>query len=333
MTLRNVGFGGAGALAIGLFTPILTLPIVGNVNLFNNGSNWIAMILLALVALAGVLIVRQRFADVIWPGAAAAAILLFVFGRMQYGLSTMRESLSKELEGNPFAGIAQAAVGSIQFQWGWLVLAAGAGALIYTGVVGRKENGDGLTMIDGGEGRLAAALSALALVAAVAIDLIGRTTGLPASKPSLSASASDALVSNDMGTVSDAADGPTAQEAAYIRENLRLYDLDAKYFDSLMDGRVPGVRFKIQNNGDRTLNEVKVRVVFFDAAGKAIAEEEYAPVIVSEYNFGGDNKPLRPNYIWQEEPDKFFTAKNVPSEWAAGKVTAAITDIEFGPEE
>jgi hypothetical protein len=127
--------------------------------------------------------------------------------------------------------------------------------------------------------------------------------------------------------------GPTNEEAAYIRDHLRLYDIDAKYFDSMLDGRVPGVRFKIKNEGNRTLNEVAVRVVFYDANDKPIAEEEYHPVLVTELSFGDNNSPLRPNYIWQDEPGKFYTAKSVPSEWKAGKVTATITDIEFGPNE
>jgi hypothetical protein len=90
------------------------------------------------------------------------------------------------------------------------------------------------------------------------------------------------------------------------------------------------VDFKIQNNGDRTLNKVTVRVIFFDAAGTPISEEEYHPVVVSAYSIG-DNTPLRPHYIWQQESDKFYEAKNVPSEWAEGKATATITEIEFGP--
>ena len=89
--------------------------------------------------------------------------------------------------------------------------------------------------------------------------------------------------------------------------------------------------FKIKNNGNRTLNGVTVRVVFYDSAGKPISEEEYNPVIVSSYNFGDDNKPLRPNYIWQDEADKFYAAKSVPSEWEVGKASATITDIDFAP--
>lgn len=130
----------------------------------------------------------------------------------------------------------------------------------------------------------------------------------------------------------DSGDSRTAEEASYIRDHLKVYSLDARYFDSLLDGRVPGVDFKIKNDGNRTLNEVKVKVVFYDDQDKPIGEEEYYPVLVTSSGIG-DNTPLRPNYIWQQESGQFYSAKSVPSEWKTGKVSASITDIEFAPKE
>ena len=68
---------------------------------------------------------------------------------------------------------------------------------------------------------------------------------------------------------------------------------------------------------------------FKDAKGNVIAEETYYPVLVSEFSFGRDNKPLKPNYIWQLERGKFYRADSVPDEWKEGAVSAKITDIEF----
>ena len=92
---------------------------------------------------------------------------------------------------------------------------------------------------------------------------------------------------------------------------------------------MPGVEFKLKNKGDRTLRKVEVTVYFKDHSGAIIAEEDYNPVLVTKYSFGGDNKPLKPNYIWQLERGKFLQAKSVPSEWAKGKAEARITDIDF----
>jgi hypothetical protein len=116
---------------------------------------------------------------------------------------------------------------------------------------------------------------------------------------------------------------------AYISQHMELYDVTAKYMDSLLDGKIPGVLFKIRNNGDKSLTRVEVTVYFKDASGNILAEEDFLPVLVSEYSFSGDNKPLKAGYVWQMESRKFYSAKSVPSEWHEGSINAAITDIEF----
>jgi hypothetical protein len=221
-----------------------------------------------------------------------------------------------------------------------LVVGAGAGLLVYVGFAGRRaeeaplphdadeasarpDKADNIT-------RAAVGLSLILTLAAPAWDLLRRSPSEPAP---IATEGSAANATADLTSALDSADRPTGEEVAYIRQHLRVYDLGARYFDSVLDGRVPGVRFKIKNNGNRTLNRVTVRVVFLDAQGNPIAEEEYNPVLVSQYSIGEDNSPLRPNYIWQQASDRFLTASNVPTEWHAGSARATITDIEFGPNE
>lgn len=117
------------------------------------------------------------------------------------------------------------------------------------------------------------------------------------------------------------------EKQAYIG-NVELYDLTAAYYKTYLSDRVPGVKFKIKNKGDRTLNEVEITVYFEDSKGNVIAEEDYHPVLVSKYSYS-NNKPLKPNYVWQQESGKFYQAKSVPSEWKEGAITAKVTDIEF----
>ena len=113
MNNKNLAFLGAAALAAGLFAPIVTMPIVGNINLFNNGTNLIGIDLLVVAAIAAVLAAKDRLHDVIWPGIAASGILLYEFGSLQIRLSHLRDSIAKDLQGNPFAGLAQGAVSAI----------------------------------------------------------------------------------------------------------------------------------------------------------------------------------------------------------------------------
>lgn len=120
----------------------------------------------------------------------------------------------------------------------------------------------------------------------------------------------------------------TKEKQAYLSK-VSLYDLKAKYYETYLEKNVPGVEFKIKNNGDRTLKEVQVTVYFKDAKGTIIAEKQYHPVLVTKYSYTGDNKPLKPNYIWQQERGKFYKADSVPTEWKEGAVSANITNIEF----
>jgi hypothetical protein len=330
LTNKGFAFAGAGALVVGLFTPIVTLPFLGTVNLFNNGTNMLGLALLALAAIAAGLALKDREQDVIWPGAAGALILVYCFVKLQIALSQMRGGMSKSLEGNPFAGLAQTAMSNVQLQWGWIVLALGVGLLLYAGVTSRKVVGSKLITIEDGTAKAIASVSILLLIATIGWDWFGRSHTAPVSATTTGNSVEPIVGSSAANAADDST--PSAEEAAYIRDNLRLYDLTAKYYDSMLDGRIPGVDFKIRNNGNRTLDRVKVRVVFQGSDGKPIAEEEYNPVWVVHGGYStDDSKPLRPNYIWQNEPDKFYSAKSVPSEWQEGKVTATVSDIEFSP--
>jgi len=118
------------------------------------------------------------------------------------------------------------------------------------------------------------------------------------------------------------------EKQAYVK-NVVLYDLKAKYHKTYLEERVPGVEFKLKNKGNKTLNEVEVTVYFKDATGTIIAEEDYHPVLVTKYSFSGNNKPLKPNYVWQMERGHFYKAESVPTEWKEGAVSAKITNIEF----
>lgn len=125
----------------------------------------------------------------------------------------------------------------------------------------------------------------------------------------------------------DAGPSISKEQSVYMRDKIKIYEINAGYQDSLLDGRVPGLTFKIKNEGDKTLDRVAVRAVFKDAEGNPIAEENYVPVIAGGYD---PDPPLRPGYIWQNEQGTFLTAKSVPSEWDGASVSLSVTDIDFG---
>lgn len=118
-------------------------------------------------------------------------------------------------------------------------------------------------------------------------------------------------------------------EEEYINNFLTVYDFQAKYFDSWLDGKIPGVTFKIKNKGNKTLSRLEVAVYFKDSEKKNIAEESYLVVYDS---IASDYKELKPNYVYQLEKDKFYTADTVPKEWKSGNAEIKITQIEFKEE-
>lgn len=325
MNNRAMGFAGAGLLIVGLFLPIATLPFLGSVTLMSNGFNFVAIGLLILGLLSGFLVWADRRGALIWTGGAALLTVIYMFGRLQWSMTQMRSSMAEELEGNPFAGLAQTAMASVGLQWGWLILAAGPALLVYVAVQDRKAKGSRLFSVGAGIERIAAGISVLALLIAPVQDVWGYFSA------SDEVEVSSSSVLSSPATQSETSSGPSAEEATYISNSLRLYEFEAKYYDSLLDGRTPGVDFKIKNEGDRTISSLTVKVVFYDADDQPIAEELYYPVNVGGFSMGNEDSPLRPNYIWQQERDRFYTAKNVPSEWSEGSARATITDIEFDP--
>ena len=123
---------GSVLLAIGVFCPIISAPIIGTLNYFHNG-NGDGVILLISSAISIFLVVKHEFRYLWWTALASLGVTILGFLGFQWKLSEIKSSMESELEGNPFRGLADATVNSIQLQWGWLVILLGIG-LILAGV-------------------------------------------------------------------------------------------------------------------------------------------------------------------------------------------------------
>ncbi|MBX3429709.1 MAG: hypothetical protein KF779_09015 [Hyphomonadaceae bacterium] len=130
MVNRNLALAGAVLLIVGLFVPIVSVPVFGNINLITN-ANAAGLALLALAVLTAALAAKPNTLEqVLWPGLAAVAVISYSFVTLLLRLAAMRQSV-RDLDGNPFAGFVQGAMASIQVQWGWLPLAGGASLVLY----------------------------------------------------------------------------------------------------------------------------------------------------------------------------------------------------------
>ena len=134
---KTVALIGAGLLFVGAFMPIISMPIMGSLNYFQNGrGDGVIIVLLAISTAA--LAATDRVRHVIWTGIAALAMLGFTFFRFQSALSEAKAQMSADLSDNPFRGLAEAAANSVQLQWGWAVLVLGAAVVTFAGWQARQ---------------------------------------------------------------------------------------------------------------------------------------------------------------------------------------------------
>ena len=135
MPLRRVlGLIGSLVLAIGVFVPILSVPIVGSINYFKNGQgDGTIVLLLTLVSL--LLIVQRRFEWLLTTGVGSLAVVLFTFINFRMKLADIQAGMDSKLADNPFRGLADVFAQSVQIQWGWMLLVIGSCLLIAAAVV------------------------------------------------------------------------------------------------------------------------------------------------------------------------------------------------------
>jgi|GEM_PF-1092601 len=131
------GMTGSLALFVGVFTPIVSAPIVGSLNYFQNGrGDGVIILLLAVVGLIASMVKAYKL--LLLSGIASLALLLFTFFNLQYAISQIQSQFEKDLAGSPFRGLGEIALRSVQIQWGWAVLHFGAVLLIVAGVARPK---------------------------------------------------------------------------------------------------------------------------------------------------------------------------------------------------
>lgn len=128
------GIIGSVVLFVGVFAPIVSIPVMGNMNYFQNGKGDGIVILILAVA-SFILTLRRNYKKLWITGFGCVAVMLFTFVRFQLKLSQMKSEMESQLSGNPFRGLADMAMQSVQLQWGWAILIIGAGLVIASAAI------------------------------------------------------------------------------------------------------------------------------------------------------------------------------------------------------
>jgi hypothetical protein len=122
---QTIGLIGSLLLFVGAFAPIVSVPILGNMNYFQNGKGD-GTVIVVLAALSLVAVLARAYSFLWITGLGAFGVLAFTFINFQSKMSDAKNQMESQLAGNPFRGLADAAMQSVQLQWGWAVLVVGA---------------------------------------------------------------------------------------------------------------------------------------------------------------------------------------------------------------
>lgn len=137
---QTLGLLGSSLLFVGVFTPILSIPIIGSLNYIQNGrEDGIAILVMGIVSFVMVL---KKLYQALWvPGIVSICVISFTFIKFKVTFSNARSQMETELLGNPYRTVAEMIAQSVQLQWGWAVLITGA-ALIVTSaaIINEKES-------------------------------------------------------------------------------------------------------------------------------------------------------------------------------------------------
>ena len=118
-------------LVMGTFTPMVSVPFIGGIDYFRDGYGD-GYILLIMAGLSAALAVTGRWKQVLVPALGSLAAILWTFLGVQDTIAQARSGAPAELTGNPHEGLAASVMASIQWEWGWVLLFAGSGLLVYS---------------------------------------------------------------------------------------------------------------------------------------------------------------------------------------------------------
>lgn len=119
-------------IIIGVFLPFIKAPIIGSINYFNNGKgDGIFLLVFAVGSIVFVLINKLRW---LWvTGSSCLIILLYSLINIWDKMKDM-EKIREEIKDNPFGGLADTFMQSIQLEVGVPILFLGI-ALTYTSAI------------------------------------------------------------------------------------------------------------------------------------------------------------------------------------------------------
>lgn len=140
-TKQLLGLIGSIFLIIGVFAPIVGVPVMGNMNYFQIGEIDGAIVLVLAVISVG-LVLAKKYKGLWFAGTGSLGVMLFTFINFKSKISQANTDIDSELADNLFSGLGDMALESVHLQWGFALLIVGAALIIASAAMkdGSKEN-------------------------------------------------------------------------------------------------------------------------------------------------------------------------------------------------
>jgi hypothetical protein len=312
-------------LFLGVFAPLISFPIVGSLNYFQNGKGD-GFYILALAATSLILALTSRYEELWLTGGGSLAVLTFTFVQFQLMHQQILSDMNKELAGNPFAGLAQLAVDSyvdsVQIQWGWALLLVGVG-MVLAGAALKDERTSARSFFS----LRAKTLAIVGLVVVVAVGTWGAAKiGYRRSALMQSVEPASAIPHLKDSTQTDR----TSTEVSQYLAKIDLSGVEGgmrKGGLTCFDHECAAVWGRFKNTGDRTVSKVVITAYFPNSTGQIIFEKRHIALLA-----GGrmsEDSPLRPGYI----KEFGYVVGDCPTECVPENVRVSVTDLSFVDDE
>lgn len=134
-----IGILGSILLLIGVFLPIVQIPIVGSIALFVGLKSY-GSIVFVLAVLSIFLITYNQAKILLLAGTIALSIILYNLYRTNEYVSRIQDKAEGQINDGIFGGLAAAMSQSVKLEFGWLFLIAGSICILLAATTINKEN-------------------------------------------------------------------------------------------------------------------------------------------------------------------------------------------------
>lgn len=121
-----IGSIGVALLAIGVFLPMITLPLIGSVNYYSNGQGD-GILILGVVIVSVILLIMKKMKGLIITGILSFVMVAFTFFQLK---SNLNQLLYGDEMGELFSEFIK-----IDYGIGWIVLVIGSILLLVAGLI------------------------------------------------------------------------------------------------------------------------------------------------------------------------------------------------------